>query len=99
METTFLFRVRAKNIHGYSEPSAVSDPFILTPPTPSNEADASLIEEGEESCFELLVFYVVEINPRGRIVTDDQSPNRSRHFFIPPYPGVGTLANIEREKM
>jgi len=47
MEKTFSFRVRAKNIHGYSEPSAVSDPFILTPPTPSNEADASLIEEEE----------------------------------------------------
>lgn len=32
-ERTYQFRVRAKNVHGSSEPSSPSDPLVFRPPT------------------------------------------------------------------
>ena len=48
-ERTYQFRVRAKNIHGSSEPSCPSDPlFFLPPPAATDRKDKAVVVDRQQ---------------------------------------------------
>lgn len=48
-ERTYQFRVRAKNIHGNSQPSCPSDPLLLLrPPTATDKRDKAVLVEAKD---------------------------------------------------
>lgn len=53
---TYQFRVRAKNIHGCSEPSSPSDPLFLQPPSVVEKRDKAVVNiEREEKDHQTMV--------------------------------------------
>ncbi|XP_057379752.2 myosin light chain kinase, smooth muscle-like [Daphnia carinata] len=86
-QRTYQFRVRAKNIHGSSEPSCPSDPLLFLPPSVVERRDKAVVIDREEKDHQIIVGQPDDPRDYDRDDDDDSHAPQFEHCHVTVQPG------------